>query len=252
MALFPRELMYPHHMTSQRCRCDRHKWSQPLSKHTGHSVNTDITSMTSSLLSVFIFITVVSIIIFTRPFTSVFLLSFTASFSDWSDCDVSTNIVTGRRRWDQNTGEENGGGLLNSQMDQQENHKYITTKMQQQKPEAEKKNSPAARVRHQSAARTETALINLIFRNILMQKHKSDICLKLSRHTLIQPKESSQHMYSQPMASSLRGTMLASPPADTLRVGAASAPIYASVLSADMLTPVPPGVGTQGLLTHMW
>lgn len=135
------------------------------------------------------------------------------------------------------------------------NHKAITTNRQQQKPEAEKIYSPAGwcRVRHQSAARTETALIILIFKNILIQKHKSDICLEQSRHTPLQPKDSWQHRYSQPTASSLRGTMLPSPPpADALRVVTASAPIYASVLSADMLTPVPPGVGTQGLLTHMW
>lgn len=54
------------------------------------------------------------------------------------------------------------------------NHKAITTNRQQQKPEAEKIYSPAGwcRVRHQSAARTETALIILIFKNILIQKHK--------------------------------------------------------------------------------
>lgn len=135
------------------------------------------------------------------------------------------------------------------------NHKAITTKMQQQKPEAEKIYSPAGwcRVRHQSAARTETTLVILFFRNILIQKHKSDICMEQSGHTPLQPKDSWQHRYSQPTASSLRGTMLLSPPpADALRVVGASAPIYASVLSADMLTPALLGVGMQGLLTHLW
>lgn len=58
--------------------------------------------------------------------------------------------------------------------------------------------------------------------------------------------------YSQPTASSLPGNMLASPPpADSLRAAAASARIYASVLTADVLTPVPPGASPRGLLAHM-
>ena len=51
--------------------------------------------------------------------------------------------------------------------------------------------------------------------------------------------------YSRP-ASSLHGPMLASPPpADGLRATAASAPIYASVLPADMLAPVPQARGAS-------
>lgn len=59
--------------------------------------------------------------------------------------------------------------------------------------------------------------------------------------------------YSQPKATSLSGTMLASsPPADSLTAKAAYGRIYVSVVTADMQTPVLPGAGMQGLLTQMW
>lgn len=59
--------------------------------------------------------------------------------------------------------------------------------------------------------------------------------------------------YSQPKATSLSGTMLASsPPADSLTAKAAYGRIYVSVVTADMQTPVLPGAGMQGPLTQMW